>query len=114
MSPVRAYYDAVRETWVGQNGATGLQGLLNGEFDYLGRSAHSNTSLLTQTCSDAQMCIVDLTITDTVIPGKGGYGLFFFPKGKKLNDNCFAYYSFEVSGSEVVYSEVSTVETGCA
>lgn len=116
---IRTYFDAAREAWAGQSGATGLQGLLEGNFAFTGSAAHNNASLKDQVCTAAEVCVIDRTITSNVIPGKQGYGVFFYPRKTKLNDNCFAYYAFSTDtpgtsgATEIVYRETAVVETGC-
>lgn len=116
---IRTYFDAARETWQGQSGATGLQGLLLGDFNFVGRAVQSNAALRDLECTGAEFCVIDLTITNTIVPGKPGYGIFFFPQGTKLADNCFAYYAFSTDtpgqpgATRIDYRETTSVDTGC-
>ena len=96
---------AVREYW-----PNGFENLIDGDFDYLGKGS----SFINTECTDSDFCVVDNIVTSTIISGKGGFGIFFIPKGHKLADkNCFAYYSFQISNGLFVYKETATVVDGC-
>jgi MSHA pilin protein MshA len=94
-----------REIWV-----NGFEQLLVGDFTFIGRGP---TQLDTE-CTSAEFCVVDNLRMNTIISGKSGYGILFFPKGYTLNDMCFTYYAFALgAGGLLDYKEVETVTTGC-
>ncbi|MEQ3651742.1 MAG: prepilin-type N-terminal cleavage/methylation domain-containing protein [Glaciecola sp.] len=94
-----------REIW-----ANGFEQLLVGDFNFVGRGP---TQLDTE-CTSSEFCVVDNLRMNTIISGKSGYGIFFFPKGYTLNDMCFTYYAFALgAGGFLDYKEVETVTTGC-
>jgi len=95
-----------REMW-----NNGFEQLISGDFNYLG----SGTGQTATVCSDADFCIIDNLIADTVITDKGGYGIFLIANSHKLTDkDCFAFYLFEIdSGGLLINKETGVVNSGC-
>lgn len=98
-----------REVWPNQ-----FEHLIDGDFKYLGRFP----TLVNVECEGGDFCIIDNLLAHNVFSGKGGYGIFFFPKGTKLgNKNCFAYYLIETNGMNgagtLTNNEIDSVTTGC-
>lgn len=94
-----------REIW-----NDGFKQLIDGDFNHLG----SGTGQMGTVCSGNEFCVIDVLPASNVISGKGGWGIFIIPNGYKLADkNCFAYYSFEISGGLLIYKETDTVVDGC-
>ena len=94
-----------REIWT-----NGFEQLLEGDFNFVGRGP----TQLNIECTSSEFCVVDNLRMNTIISGKSGYGILFFPKGYTLNDMCFAYYAFALgAGGFLDYKEVDTITSGC-
>ncbi|WP_285817541.1 type II secretion system protein [Echinimonas agarilytica] len=104
-----------REIWF--NGFEQL--MTSSDFHYIG----GNSSFLDTVCEEKSYCIIDNLQMSNVIAGRGGWGLFFFPNGHALSEkDCFAYYTFELSGfggsgnggvGTLESMEVNSVTHGC-
>ena len=94
-----------REIW-----NNGFQQLIDGDFTHIG----SGSGPMNTICSGSDFCVIDNLLASNVIAGKGGYGIFFVPKGHKLADkDCFAYYAFQITAGKLAYKETNTVVDGC-
>lgn len=94
-----------REIWF-----DGFEQLIGGDIIYIGAGAGH----LEAACPE-HICVVDNLKASTVLEGKEGYGIFFFPKGTLLTSNgCFAYYVFQITPQGLLaYKEIGTVSEGC-
>jgi len=108
---INTYFGAPQEIW---NNALGE--LLNSDIYHSGNGYYDfnggNTANAVE-CTQASICVIDQTPSNKIKPGLAGWGMFFFPKGTSLVDNCYAYYSFSQNGTEVTFKEVDTVINGC-
>ncbi|QUM75764.1 prepilin-type N-terminal cleavage/methylation domain-containing protein [Moritella sp. 24] len=104
---VNTYFGKPQEIW-----DDALGNLMNSNVHYLG-NGYKTPTVLDKECTESSVCVVDQTRVAGVISGYPGWGMFFVPNGKSVNDLCFAFYAFSENGTAVTSSEVSTVESGC-
>jgi len=108
---INTYFGAPQEIW---NNALGE--LLNSDIYYTGNGYYDfngGNTADTVVCTQASICVIDQTPSSTIKLGLAGWGMFFFPKGRSLADDCYAYYSFSQDGSKVTFKEIDTVIVGC-
>ncbi|MEC8327526.1 MAG: type II secretion system protein [Pseudomonadota bacterium] len=106
---VNTYFGAPQEIW---NNALG--DLMDGDFTYVGNGYFDlGASLVASYNCQERLCVIDQTPASYVNSSIQGWGLFIFPKGYSLQDECYAYYAFAENGSQVTSKVASTVDTGC-
>ena len=91
---------------------------VGGEIKYLGKGFSNSGAALNVECTGSSLCVVDQAQTNRVsgapYSDNRAFGIYFVPRGKAVNDRCYAFYAFKhVENVGITYSEVSTVETGC-
>jgi MSHA pilin protein MshA len=104
---INTYFGTPQEIW-----DKNLASLMNSDIHYQGNGYYQPDSLTTP-CNEGTFCVVDQTPASRVLTGKTGWGMFFFPRGRTVKDNCLAYYIFSENGEEITFREVSTVTDGC-
>ena len=108
---INTYFGVPQEIW---NNALGE--LLNSDIYYSGNGYYDyngGNTADTVVCTQASLCVIDQTPSSIIKSGLAGWGMFFFPKGRSLADDCYAYYSFSQDGSKITFKEIDTVIVGC-
>lgn len=107
--PINTYFGVPQEIWderLGELFVAGITHVGNGYRDF------GSSGVLGYKCTDP-LCVIDQTPGSWISNDISGWGMFLFPESYTLTDKCYAYYAFEVVGSEVVSLETQSVITGC-
>lgn len=106
---VNTYFGVPQEIWNNRLGE-----LFVGDITHVGNGYYDfgSNGVKSYECTDA-LCVIDQTPGSWVSSDIRGWGMFLFPESYTLNDECYAYYAFEVSSTEVVSLEIEAVIDGC-
>ncbi|WP_216612375.1 prepilin-type N-terminal cleavage/methylation domain-containing protein [Vibrio sp. RE86] len=106
---INTYFGVPQEIWderLGELFVGDITHVGNGYYDF------GSNGVKNYECTD-ELCVIDQTPGGWIASGIRGWGMFLFPESYTLNDECYAYYAFEASSTEVVSLVTEAVTDGC-
>lgn len=94
----------VHDGWPQQNWNQALSFLLEGDF------TQTNS---TSTCTINSFCVIDQQRPTGLPASVPVNATIFFPQGRAMNDQCFAYYNYQLAADGGGSAMYGVVTTGC-